>query len=49
MEKVYKTMGVSGGAAIAIGIVVAVVGIAAGVLSIMIGADLLKKKSGITF
>lgn len=42
-------MGLSGGAAIAIGIVITVVGIAAGIVSIMIGADLLKKKSGITF
>ena len=42
-------MGLSGGAAIAIGIVMTVVGLAAGVISIMIGADLLKKKSDITF
>lgn len=49
MEKIYKTMGLSGGAAIAIGIVMTVVGLAAGVISIMIGADLLKKKSDITF
>ena len=49
MEKVYKTMGLSGGAAITVGIVMTVVGVTAGIVSIMIGAQLLKKKSGITF
>ena len=49
MEKVYKAMKVSGGGAIAIGIVVMVIGVAAGVISILIGSNLLKKKSRITF
>lgn len=48
-EKAYKTMGVSGGAGIAIGIVVMVVGVAAGVISIICGARLLKNKEGLMF
>ena len=43
-EKAYKAMGLAGAAGIAVGIVVTVVGIAAGVISIMSGARLLKEK-----
>ena len=43
-EKAYKAMGLAGAAGIAVGIVVTVVGIAAGVISIISGARLLKEK-----
>ena len=46
-EKAYKAMGLAGAAGIAVGIVVTVVGIAAGVISIISGARLLKEKKGI--
>ena len=49
MEKVYKTMRNTGAANIAIGIIVIVVGVSAGVVSIVTGANLLKKKSQIMF
>ena len=45
MERIYKTMRNTGAASIAVGIVVASVGLAAGI----IGALLLKRKSEITF
>ena len=45
-EKAYKAMGLAGAAGIAVGIVVTVVGIAAGVISIISGARLLKEKKG---
>lgn len=48
-EKVYKTMGRSGAWNIAIGVVLIVVGLAAGVVSIINGAKLIKDKSGIIF
>lgn len=48
-EKAYKAMGLAGAAGIAVGIVVTVVGIAAGVISIISGARLLKEKKGILF
>ena len=48
-EKAYKAMGLVGAARIAVGIVVTVVGIAAGVISIISGAHLLKEKKGILF
>lgn len=48
-EKIYKTMGRCGAWNIAIGIVVMVVGIAAGVLCIINGAKLMKEKSGLIF
>ena len=47
-EKAYKAMG-AGAAGIAVGIVVTVIGIAAGVISIISGARLLKEKKGILF
>lgn len=49
MEKVYKTMGLTGAAAIAVGIVVIVIGVAAGVVSIVSGAKLLNSKKGLIF
>ena len=48
-EKAYKAMGLAGAAGIAVGIVVTVVGIAAGVISIISGARLLIEKKGILF
>lgn len=48
-EKAYKTMSSAGAASIAAGIVMAVVGIAAGVIAIVCGARLLKDKKGLTF
>lgn len=48
-EKVYKTMGSTGAASLAVGICVLAGGIAAGVLLIVNGARLLKNRSGIVF
>lgn len=48
-EKIFKTMGTTGAANLAIGICVLVGGIAAGVLLIVHGARLLKNKSKILF
>ena len=45
MEKVYKAMRNTGAANIAIGIIVIAVGVSAGIVSIITGANLLKKKS----
>ena len=49
MERVYKTMRNSGAACIAVGIVVATVGLTTGIIAIISGALLLKRKSEITF
>lgn len=49
MEKVYKTLGLTGAANIAVGIVIIVVGIAAGILSIVTGAKLINSKKGMMF
>ncbi|HJA12427.1 MAG TPA: hypothetical protein H9799_05680 [Candidatus Mediterraneibacter merdipullorum] len=49
MEKAYLTMKNSGAGNIAVGIIILVVGITAGVLSIVSGAHLLKNKREITF
>lgn len=48
-ERAYKTMYIAGAGNIAIGIVVAVIGVAAGVLAIISGVRLLKDKNGLTF
>lgn len=48
-EKAYKTMGFAGAAGIAIGAVIVAVGLAAGIMSIISGAKLLKDKKGLTF
>ena len=49
MEKLYKTLGLAGAANIAIGSVIIVVGIAAGILSIVTGAKLINGKKGMMF
>ena len=48
-EKVYKAMGSAGAGSIVIGVVMIVVGVAAGVISIVSGARLLKEKNGLIF
>ena len=48
-EKAYKSMSFAGAASIAIGIIVAVVGVATGIIAIVSGARLLKDKKGLTF
>ena len=49
MEKVYKAMRNTGAANITIGIIVIAAGVSAGIVSIITGANLLKKKSQIMF
>ena len=49
MERAYLAMKNSGADSIAIGIILIVVGVTAGVLSIVSGANLLKHKREITF
>ncbi|MBS6642560.1 MAG: hypothetical protein KH366_03170 [Clostridiaceae bacterium] len=49
MEKVYKTMRNAGVCSIVVGIIILAAGIAAGTMSIISGAVLLKRKSNITF
>ena len=49
MEKTYRIMKSIGAGSIALGVIVLVTGIAAGVLSIVNGAVLLKNKKSITF
>ncbi len=49
MERVYRTMRNAGALNIAAGITMVVLGIAAGVITIITGAFLLKRKSEITF
>lgn len=49
MERVYKTMRNAGALNIIVGIIVTVIGLAAGIMSIVNGAVLLKRKSEITF
>lgn len=46
-EKLYKTMERAGVSSIVLGIIVLVIGIAAGVLTIINGARLLKRKSSV--
>lgn len=48
-EKVYKTMSMAGAGNIAIGIVMLVSGITCGILAIVSGAKMLKRKSDIIF
>ena len=47
-EKAYKTMSLAA-AGITVGIIVMVTGVAAGIISIVSGAKLLKDKKGLTF
>lgn len=49
MERAYKTMTSSGGGNIAVGIIILVTGLAAGILTIVNGARLLKHRNEITF
>ncbi|MDO4519021.1 MAG: hypothetical protein Q4B47_01800 [Eubacteriales bacterium] len=48
-EKTYKTMSTVGAGNVALGIVVLVTGIAAGILMIINGASLLARRKDITF
>ena len=48
-EKLYKTMGVSGAGNITIGIISLVTGVVSGVLLIITGARIQKKRSDIMF
>ena len=48
-EKAYKAMSLAGAANIAVGIVILVVGIAAGVISVVNGVRLLRNRKGLTF
>lgn len=48
-EKIYKTMAGTGAGTLAIGIVVMVTGVISGILLIINGAKLLKRKREITF
>lgn len=49
MEKIYKTMRNTGALNIVIGSVIITAGLATGVMAIISGAILLKRKSDITF
>ena len=49
MEKVYKTMRNTGAGSIALGAIILVSGLIIGILSIVNGALLLKRKNDITF
>ena len=49
MERVYKTMRNVGAGSIALGVIILVAGLIAGILSIVNGALLLKRKNDITF
>ena len=49
MERVYKTMRNAGACSIVIGRVMIVTGLAAGVMAIVSGAALLRRKAEITF
>ncbi len=48
-EKTYKVMRSTGGVSIALGIVSIVIGLTVGVLTILNGAKLLRRKSDLTF
>ena len=49
MEKIYKTMRNTGAACVAVGIVVASVGLAAGIVAIVRGGVVLQRKTENTF
>lgn len=49
MEKIYRTMRNTGAASITVGIIIAAVGLTTGIIAIVNGALLLKRKSEITF
>ncbi len=49
MERIYKTMRNTGAGCIAVGIVMAVTGLTVGIISVVNGALLLKRRSEIEF
>lgn len=49
MERAYKTMQTAGAGSIALGIIMIVTGITAGIITVVNGACLLKHKNEITF
>ena len=49
VERAYKTMSCAGAGNIVIGIIMIVTGITAGIISILSGANLLRRKSELTF
>lgn len=49
MEKAYKTMSTAGAGSIVLGIIMIVTGVAAGIITIINGARLLKNRNEITF
>ena len=49
MEKIYKTMRNTGAGSIALGVIILVSGLIIGIMSIVNGALLLKRKNDITF
>ena len=49
MEKVYKTMQRTGARSIAVGVLLLVTGVTVGIMSIVCGGLLLKRKGEITF
>ncbi len=48
-EKLYKTMSLTGSSNIVLGILIITVGLATGVMMLITGGNLLKKKSSIRF
>ncbi|SFG42736.1 hypothetical protein SAMN04487761_11829 [Lachnospiraceae bacterium C7] len=48
-EKIYKSLGRSGGANIAIGVIILICGLVCGIINIVNGAKLIKDRSNITF
>ena len=48
-EKTFKTMGSVGAADIAVGIIMIVSGVSAGVIAVVNGVRLLKNRKGLTF
>ncbi len=48
-EKIYRSMKITGGFSIAMGIVSIVIGLAVGIGNLICGIHLLRKKSDITF
>lgn len=49
MERVYKTMQRTGACSIAVGVIILVTGVTVGIMSIVCGGLLLKRKGEITF
>jgi hypothetical protein len=48
-EKIYKTISIAGAGSIAVGVVALVTGVVTGVLSIVCGSVLLKRRKDVTF